>query len=198
MRRSELNASDHNDSCHLDIAANRSARKYSRSEMLLRVLWSVGRWVFMFSPRPAFAFRAWWLRLFGATVGRDVHIYPSANIYMPWNLVVGNESAIGENVLIYNLGKVEIGDRATVSHRAHLCAGTHDYECASLPLLKLPILVGNQAWVCADAFIGPGVVLGEGCVIGARAVVTKDAPAWTVLAGNPARTVKKRVMREHV
>jgi putative colanic acid biosynthesis acetyltransferase WcaF len=124
-----------------------------------------------------------------------VHIYASARIYFPWNLKVGDWSAIGEEALIYNLGPVVIGTKATISHRAHLCAGTHDYSRADLPLLKPPVTIGDQAWVCAEAFVGPGVTVGQGAVVGARAVAVKDVPPWTVVAGNPAQVLKKRELR---
>ena len=128
-------------------------------------------------------------------MGRDVNIYGSATIYLPWNLEVGDWSAIGEWALIYNLGPVRIGARVTVSQRAHLCAGTHDYTDPSMPLLKPEIVVGDEAWICADAYVGPGVQIGEGSVVGARAVVVKDVPSRTVVAGNPARVIKPRLMK---
>lgn len=131
----------------------------------------------------------------GATIGRHVHIYPSAHIYYPWMLDIGDESAIGEKSLVYNLGQVSIGAKVTISHRAHLCAGTHDYTDPALPLLRPPITIGDQAWICADAFVGPGVQIGEGAVVGARAVVFKDVAAWQVVGGNPAQVVKQRVLR---
>lgn len=115
---------------------------------------------------------------------------------MPWNLDIGDWSSIGEYALIYNLGKVTIGKCVTVSHRAHLCAGTHDYEDPSMPLLKPPIVIGDQSWICADAYVGPGVCIGEGSVVGARAVVVKDVEKWGVAVGNPARVVKKRVLNQ--
>lgn len=160
--------------------------------MLYRVLWGVGYWVFRLSPRPFFGWRRLILRCFGARVGRQVHMYPSTRIYFPWNLSVGDWSAIGEEALIYNLGPVTIGSRTTISHRAHLCAGTHDYTRLDLPLIKPSITVGDQAWICADAFVGPGVTVGQGAVVGARAVVTKDVQPWIVVAGNPAREIRKR------
>lgn len=95
-------------------------------------------------------------------------------------------------MLIYNLGKITLGQRVTVSHGAHLCAGTHDYARADFPLLKLPIVIQDQSWVCADAFVGPNVTISEGAVVGARAVVTKNVMPWTVVAGNPAQFIKKR------
>lgn len=178
----------------LDVRSNRSARKYTRGEMALRVLWLPGQYLLRWSPRPFFGWRRWVLRLFGATVGRDVHVHNSTRITMPWNLTLGDWAAIGEDVLVYNLGPITIGERATVSHRAHLCAGTHDYRQPDLPLLKPPVTVGPQAWVCADAFVGPGVTVGEGAVVGAAAVAMRDVAPWTVVAGNPAQPVKDRIL----
>lgn len=180
----------------LSIDDNRKAVKYSKKELLLRVFWGVGKVVFLFSPRPCFGFRRIWLRLFGATIGKEVNIYPSAKIYFPWNLVIGDYSAISEWALVYNLGKVTIGKRSTISHRAHICAGTHDYTDPALPLIKPPIEIGDEVWVCADSFIGPGVNVRSGSVIGGASVVTKDVESWTVVAGNPAKYIKKRVIDE--
>ena len=180
---------------NLDIKANRASVKYSRGEILLRLLWSFGRILFRFSPRPFFGWRRLVLRCFGAKVGHHVNIYSSAVIYFPWNLQIGDWSSIGEGGLMYNLGPVTIGSRTTISHRAHLCAGTHDYRKADLPLLKTSIVIEDQVWVCADAFVGPGVTVGEGAVVGARAVVVKNVEAWTVVAGNPAKFVKKRTLQ---
>jgi putative colanic acid biosynthesis acetyltransferase WcaF len=176
----------------LDISANRRARKYTWSEMVRRVLWSVGKLFFRFSPRPAFGWRRFVLRLFGAEVGKGVHIYNTATIYFPWNLTIGNHSAIGEDAMIYNLGPITIGGGVTISQRAHLCAGTHDHADPTMPLQKPPITVEDQAWVCADAFVGPDVTISEGAVVGARAVAVKDVPAWTIVGGNPATPIKER------
>jgi putative colanic acid biosynthesis acetyltransferase WcaF len=179
----------------LDISANRTAAKYSNSEMLRRALWLFGEMLFRFSPRPFFGWRRMVLRSFGAKIGNHVQIYNSATIYFPWNLQIGDWSSIGEGALIYNLGPVTIGSRATISHRAHLCAGTHDYRRTDLPLLKPPIIIEDQAWICAEAFVGPGVRIGEGAVVGARAVAVENVEPWTVVAGNPARFIKKRIMK---
>ncbi len=179
----------------LDIASNRQATKYSRSELGRRVCWMVGQWLFRLSPRPCFGWRRFVLRCFGAKIGAHVNTYGSTRIYFPWNLSVGDWSALGENALIYNLGSVTIGQRVTISHGAHLCAGTHDYKRADLPLLKPPITVADQAWICADAFIGPGVTVAEGAIIGARAVAMKDVPAWTIVGGNPAKPLGKRELQ---
>lgn len=176
----------------IDISANRKSKKYSLTILTKRIFWTLVLPIFRFSPRPLFGLRRNLLRLFGARIGKNVNIYGSAIIYMPWNLEINDWASIGEDAYIYNLGKVYIDRYVTVSQRAHLCAGTHDYTRADLPLLKLPIRIGEQAWVCADAFIGPNVTIGEGSIIGARAVVTKNVDAWTIVAGNPAKTIKTR------
>ena len=179
----------------LDISSNRSARKYSPGEQFRRLLWGFGRLLFRWSPRPCFGWRRLVLRCYGASVGRHVNTYPSTVVYFPWNLTVGDWSVIGEDVLVYNLGRVTLGSKVAVSHRAHLCAGTHDYTLPDLPLLKPPIVIHDQAWICAEAFVGPGVTVGEGAVVGARAVVVRDVEAWTVVAGNPLRKVKTRILK---
>lgn len=176
----------------LDVPLNRKATKYSPREQAQRVAWSIARPFFRWSPRPAFAWRALLLRLFGATVGRGVHVYPSTTIAMPWNLSLGDWSALGEDVLVYNLGPVRLGERVTVSLRAILCAGTHDHTKREFPLQRPPIAIEADAWIAAGAFVGPGVTVGAGAVVAAAAVVVKDVPPWTVVAGNPARTVGSR------
>ena len=85
-----------------------------------------------------------------------------------------------------------IGSTASISQGAHLCAGTHDYRRADLPLQKLPISIGEGAWICADAFIGPGVKVGNYAIVGARAVAMRIIEDWSIVAGNPARVIGTR------
>jgi putative colanic acid biosynthesis acetyltransferase WcaF len=176
----------------LDVKENRRATKYSSKEMTRRVLWKMAQPLFRLSPRPCFGWRRFLLRCFGAKIGRSVHVYPSATIYFPWNLEAGDETAIGEYAFVYNLGQVTLGPRVTISHRAHLCAGTHDHTRRDFPLLRPPIVIGSDAWICAGAFVGPGVTIGEGAIVGARAVAIKDVKAWSIVVGNPARESKRR------
>lgn len=176
----------------LKIKDNRNAIKYSKCELIARVLWSVGRIVFRLTPRPCFKLRRSILRVFGAKLGTNVHIYSSALIYYPWNLEVGDESSVGEWALIYNLGKVSIGKRTTISQRVHLCAGTHDYKDPSMPLIKPPIQIGNEVWVCADAFIGPNTVIQDRSIVAAASVVVKDVEQSQIVGGNPAKLIKLR------
>lgn len=132
------------------------------------------------------------LRAFGAQIGADVHVYPSVRITMPWNLSLGDGCAIGSRVILYALGPITVGERATISQGAHLCGGNHDWRDAAMPLLKLPVSIGADAWVCADAFVGPGVRIGARAIVGARAVAMKDVAEGAIVAGNPAQMIGSR------
>lgn len=176
----------------LDIAENRASRKYSFGELLARAAWGPGSVLFRIIPRPLHGLRRGILRLFGAHVGREVHIHPTVRIFLPWHLAIGDHSAIGDRAIIYSLGPITIGCRTTVSQHAHLCAGTHDYRDPAFRLLRMPIAVGDDAWICADAFVGPGVNIGDRAIVAARAVAVKDVLAGEIVAGNPARVVKHR------
>jgi putative colanic acid biosynthesis acetyltransferase WcaF len=168
---------------------------FSKQDRLRRLVWSfVAGLLFRPSPRPLHAWRSFLLRMFGAKVGKGVHVYPGVKIWAPWNLELADECGIANGVTLYSQGKICIGRRTVVSQGAHLCAGTHDYTKPGFPLIALPIFIGDYAWVAAETFIHPGIHVGEGCVIGARAVVTKDMPQWMVCAGHPCQPIKERKM----
>jgi putative colanic acid biosynthesis acetyltransferase WcaF len=144
-----------------NIAANRRARKYSKREMLQRVLWALVYPAFRFSPRLAYGWRNALLRLLGARIGCRVRIHQRARIMFPWLLEVGDESAVAEDALLYNLGSMKLGRQVTVSHGAQLCGGSHDFRQADLPLLRLPVVVEDGVWICTEAFVGPKVRIGR-------------------------------------
>ena len=179
----------------LRIAENRAASKYSRRELTQRVIWAAVQPLFRLSPRLCYGWRRLLLRLMGAQIGRDVQIHPSVRIFLPSLLAIEAEAAVAEDVRLYNLGPLHIGAQATISQGAHLCGGTHDHSDPALPLIRSPITIGAACWICADAFVGPGVVVGEGAVVAARAVVVRDIPAWQVAAGSPARAVGHRQLK---
>jgi putative colanic acid biosynthesis acetyltransferase WcaF len=160
---------------------------------LARLCWNIV-WLLCFRYTPVFlhAWRAAVLRAFGARVGRRAHVYPAVRIWAPWNIEVGEEAGIANDVILYSQDRISIGRRAVVSQGSHLCTGTHDHARPGHPLVTRPIRVGDLAWVAAEAFLLPGVAVGEGAVIGARSLVTRDMPAWTICAGHPCRPLRKR------
>ena len=175
-----------------DIEANRLSRKYPPKEIFARIVWHMFYPLFRFSPRIFYAWRNVLLRTFGAKVGLRVRIHQTSHIRYPWLLKIGDNSSIGENAIVYNLGPISIGDRTTISQNAHLCAGTHDFNQKEFPLVRASIEIGSDCWICADAFVGPSIQIGDGAIVGARAVVVKDVEPLSIVGGNPAKTLKKR------
>ncbi len=148
--------------------------------------------LFRLTPRKLHIVRVSLLRMFGARIGDRFQIHPSARVFLPWMLTVGDDVTVGDKVELYCLGPMEIGDRTIISQHSHLCGGTHDLESPQFDLVRSEIKIANDVWVCADAFIGPGVTIGAGAVIGARAAVFKDCVAMGIYGGNPARLLRMR------
>ena len=166
---------------------------------LYRLVWNIIR-MLLFRLLVGRLFKDWrnlLLRLFGAELHPSAHIYASVKIWSPHNLKMGAYSTLGPGVDCYNQGMVCIGANSIISQKSYLCASTHDFEQTDFPLICKPILIGDSVWVAADAFIGPGVHLGDGVVVGARAAVFKHVDAWTVVGGNPAQVIKKRVIKNY-
>jgi putative colanic acid biosynthesis acetyltransferase WcaF len=154
----------------------------------------VEKTIFRWSPRPFHRWRAWLLRCFGAEIPNlgAVVIFPTATIHFPWKLVLSPRAMVGPFVRIYNIAPVRFGYGANVSQFTHLCAGSHDYTRWELPTTFGAINIGDNVWIAADVFVGPGVNIGELAVVGARSVVLGDLPARTICVGHPCRAVKDR------
>ncbi len=164
---------------------------------LMRFVWGLV-WLTLFrpSPRPMHGWRRGLLKLFGAQIGYGSRVYPKARVWAPWNLVMGEYSCLSDDVDCYCVAKIHIGSRVTVSQYSYLCGATHDHKDPLMRLVAMPIVIHDWVWVCADVFVGPGVILGEGAVVGARSSVYKDVPSWKVCVGNPAAAVKDRQLRD--
>lgn len=166
---------------------------FSLGNRLYRALWSVA-WLLLaaWTPAPLHRWRVLLLRLFGANVAWTAHVYASARVWFPPNLAMREHACLGPGANCYSIARVEIGPRAIVSQRAHLCTGSHDIRDPAFQLVARPIAIGADAWVAAESFVGPGVTIGEGAVLGARAVTFQDLEPWTVYLGNPAAALRKR------
>ena len=169
------------------------AAAFPLSNRLRRAFWGIACAVlFRTSPRPFHAWRAFILRRFGAKLGQDVHIYPKASIWAPWNLTCADGATIADEAVVYNPERITLGSHAIVSQQAYLCGATHDYEDPNFPLVAFPISIGDYAWICARATVQPGVSVGEGAVLALGAVATQNLQPWTVYGGVPARKIKMR------
>ena len=166
---------------------------FSLRNRLTRVLWQI-TWSCLFrpSPPPLHFWRFFLLRLFGAKIHHSCHVYNSVRIWAPWHLHMEANSCLGPNVICYSMAIVSLGKKAIVSQGTHLCTGSHDYESVDFQLFAKPITIEADVWICAESFVGPGVTISCGAVIGARSVVIKDQPSWTVCGGNPCKSIKSR------
>ena len=150
-------------------------------------------WTFFcaWTPKPLNSWRLFWLRIFRATIEGTPFVHQRARIQIPWHLTLRDRSCLGDRANLYTLGEIEIGERAIIAQEAYLCTGTHDLTQRHVPLQVAKITIGDDAFVAARAFILPGITLGAGAIVGACSVVTKNVPALTLVAGNPARALRK-------
>ena len=161
-----------------------------------RLLWEVV-WRVFAATTPRWMLHEWrnrLLRLFGAHVSRGVKIHGGAKIWIPRNLSIQENSWIGEDVNLYCVAPIRVGANAVVSEGAYICTAEHDVSSPQFELKTAAVEIGDMAWVGARAIILPGRKIGEGAVVAAGSVVTRDVEPWTVVGGNPAKVLKKRCL----
>lgn len=157
--------------------------------------WLVQGIAFPLSPHFLYGFRRWLLRLFGAKIGKGVLIRPTVRFTYPWKVEIGDYAWIGDHVTLYSLDQITIGEHAAVAQKSYLCTGNHDITDAHFGLITAPIKIGNGAWVAADCFVGPGVIIGANAVIGARSSVFRNMPEGQVCWGSPCKPRYPREMK---
>jgi putative colanic acid biosynthesis acetyltransferase WcaF len=156
--------------------------------------WLVQETLFRWTPHPFDEMRAVLLRLFGAQVGKGVKIRPTARFYYPWHMEIGNRVWIGDEVNCYSLGRIVLEDQTVISHRTYLCTGSHDITDPHFGLIVRPIHIQSGVWVATECFIGPGVTIGTGTVVGARSSVFRNLPSWMICFGTPCLPVRPRLL----
>lgn len=166
-----------------------------RSAINVQLWWLVQATLFAWSPQVLYGWRRWLLRLFGAKIGKKTIIRSSVRIPYPWKLRIGDYCHIGQDVDLYTYGEIEIGDCAVVSQRSYICAGSHDHTSPTFDLVAQMIVIESEAWLATDVFVGPGVRIGHGAVVGARSSVFHDIPPASIAVGNPARVIGERRMK---
>ena len=169
----------------------------SRGERIKRMAWCAvrGLTIRWLPPIGCFGWIRMMYKLFGAKLHKTSKIYPSADVFMPWQLEMGAWSTIGGHVHLLNAAPVLIGQDCNISERAFICCASHNIYSDKHEQIHKSIVLSDRSWVAAEAFVGMGVTIGEGAVVGARAAVFKDVDPWTVVGGNPARVIKNRVIQ---
>ena len=169
-----------------------------RADKRRRLLWLVA-WTLFVSWLPYFVGNKWrvlMLKLFGMKHQGHVSVYPTVRVWAPWNVELGSYVAIDDAVNLYSAAKITIGTKVAISREAFICTASHDITKPHRPLLTAPITICDGVWIGARAIILPGITIGEGAVVAAGAVVTKDVDPWAVVGGNPAKFIKKRVLKD--
>jgi putative colanic acid biosynthesis acetyltransferase WcaF len=163
-----------------------------KSKFIVQSWWIVQGALFRLSPQFMYGWRRFLLRLFGAIIGENVLIRPTVKILYPWKLIVGDWSWIGDEVTLYNMETINIGENCVISQKSYLCTSSHDHTKSSFDIFAQPIDIKNETWIASDVFIAPGVTIGHGTVVGFRSTVNKDLPPQMVCYGNPAKPIKPR------
>jgi putative colanic acid biosynthesis acetyltransferase WcaF len=167
-----------------------------RGAVTVQMWWLVQSTLFGISPQFMYRWRNFLLRLFGAKIGKGVFIRPTVKITYPWKLSIGDYSWIGDDVNLYTLGEIEIGNNSVISQKSYLCAASHDYDKPDFPIWAKKITIEDECWLATDVYVAPGITVGRGAVVGARSSIFKDLPPGMVCIGSPAKPIKKRVMTE--
>lgn len=166
-----------------------------RSKGVILWWWLLQGVIFPLTLHGHHAPRRWLLRQFGATVGKGVMIRPTARFTYPWKITIGDYSWIGDDVVLYSLGPITIGDHCVVSQNSYICTGSHDVGDPQFGLQVAPVVLENGVWVAADCFLAPGVTVGANSVVGVRSTVFQSLPPGHICYGNPCRAVQPRVMK---
>ena len=138
--------------------------------------------------------RAFCARLMLAKVGKHINI--EKGVRFSASTEIGDYSGIGENSRLY--GKVVLGDYVMMGRECFIYTYNHETSRTDIPMQRQgstpqrPVKIGNDVWLGSRVTILPGVTIGDGAIVGASSVVTKDVPPYAVACGNPARVVKYR------
>ena len=141
---------------------------------------------------PSIALRKLVLRLLGAKLGPEVLVYHGFEVRSPWKLKIGAGSVIGANAILDARGVLSIGEHVNLSSEVAIWTGQHDYQSPDFAYQSAAVVIGNHAWLSFRCVVLPGVSIGEGAVVAAGAVVTKDVPPYTLVGGVPARVMGSR------
>ena len=163
-----------------------------KSKVYVQLWWFVQATLINVSPQVFYGWRRFWLRLFGASIGKKVLIRPSVKITYPWKVSIGDYSWIGDDVVLYSLGEIEIGSNSVISQRSYICTGSHDYTKETFDIFAKKVKIGNSCWLATDVFIAPGVTIGNSTVVGARSSVFKNLPSNKICTGSPINQIKAR------
>lgn len=142
---------------------------------------------------PSRSLRKNFYKILGASIGKDTVIFRRAEVLLPMKLNVKNNTSIGWFTLLDARGGICIGANVNIASYSKLITGSHDVSDPNFTAKFLPITIGDYVWIGTGATILQNVTIGDGAVVAAGAVVTKDIPPYEIWGGVPAQFIKKRI-----
>lgn len=150
---------------------------------------------FKFNHEPNAENRAKLLEEIGVLIPTTSYIAPPIELSYGCHLSLGNKSYINSGALILDNGLVSIGNHVMIGPRVQIYTAAHSLDAEERILgdeVAKPVEIKDKAWIGGGAIILPGVTIGEGAIVGAGSVVTKDVSSYDRVAGNPARSILKK------
>jgi len=166
-----------------------------KSKITVQLWWIVQSTIFSWSPQVLYGWRRFLLRLFGAKIGKKALIRSTVKVTYPWNISIGDYTWIGDDCVLYSLGRIDIGSHVAVAHKVYFNTGGHDYDQITFDIYAKDLVIEDECWITNDVYLAPGITIGRGTVIGARSTVLKSIPSGKVCVGSPARVLKDRIMK---
>ena len=164
-----------------------------KSKITVQLWWIVQGTLFALSPQFFYGWRRFLLRSFGAKIGKGVLLRSTVKVTYPWNIEIGDYSWIGEDNVLYSLGKIKIGSNVALAHKVYINTGGHEYDKISFDIFCEPVVIEDECWLTKDVYVAPGVTIGKGSIIAARSSVLKSMPGGKICVGTPAIAIKDRI-----
>lgn len=164
-----------------------------KSKITVQLWWIVQGTLFALSPQFFYGWRRFLLRSFGAKIGKGVLLRSTVKVTYPWNIEIGDYSWIGEDNVLYSLGKIKIGSNVALAHKVYINTGGHEYDKISFDIFCEPVVIEDECWLTNDVYVAPGVTIGKGSIIAARSSVLKSMPRGKICVGTPAIAIKDRI-----
>lgn len=146
---------------------------------------------------PSRHIRYLFLKLFRVKMDSSVSLYLGFHIRSPKKLHIGKNCSIGPNVLLDGRSGLYIDNNVTIAYRTIIWTLHHDYNSDDFDCVGEPVRIKNNAWICSNVIILPGVTIGEGAVVAAGAVVSKDVPDFAIVGGCPAKIIGQRRKKQY-
>jgi len=145
---------------------------------------------------PCHFIRRFFYRLGGIEIGKGSTLHMGARFYNPWNIKIGEDSIVGEDVVLDGRDKLTIGNHVDIATDVMIYNAQHDVRDVGFRAIQAPVIIQDYVFIGPRAIILPGVTIRKGAVVGAGAVVTKDVEEGIIVGGVPAKQIGVREVKD--